>query len=75
MQMILANFSLRARLLAVFGLVILLLGGMTIAAAVNTEGSVSAIILACGIIGIAIAACAGWWVTASILHRRQSQCR
>ncbi|OGB22034.1 MAG: hypothetical protein A3I66_19230 [Burkholderiales bacterium RIFCSPLOWO2_02_FULL_57_36] len=66
MQMILANFSLRARLLAVFGLVILLLGGMTIAAAVNTEGSVSAIILACGIIGIAIAACAGWWVTASI---------
>jgi methyl-accepting chemotaxis protein len=60
------NLSLRARLTMVFGLVLLLLAGMTAAAAANTQGSTKNIVIACGIIALVIGIVSAWRVTLGI---------
>jgi methyl-accepting chemotaxis protein len=64
--MILANSSLRTRLFTIFGLVIFLLATITIIGAASADESASLLIVAFGIIGIAIIVGAGWWITASV---------
>ena len=64
--MIFANSSLRTQLFAVFGLVLFLLAAITIVGAASAGESAFILIVACGIIGIAITVGAGWWITASI---------
>jgi methyl-accepting chemotaxis protein len=64
--MTLAKFNLRTRLVAVFGVVVLLLAAIMMIGVTRTGGPASIIILICGIIGIATTVGAGWWIIASV---------